>query len=172
MPSLDTKRTIIRPFRLSDAEEAFGWLGDPEVMRYIPLGADSAIDDTKGRISRYIDHQNIYGFSKWVIVDRETHRLIGDSGFYNLPEKKGVELGYRLSRPYWGRGLATEVARRWIEVASDFTNESSLFAFAHPDNSSSFRVMNKLGFKFSRNEEFYGVQAPLFELSLKATKGQ
>lgn len=161
----------MRPFHLRDADEAFTWFSDLDVMRYIPFGADSTIDQTRSRISRYIGHQNQYGFSKWVIVDRETNHLIGDSGFYSLPDSKGIELGYRLSRPYWGCGLATEVARRWIEVASEFLEESTLFAFAHPDNAASLRVMHKLGFKFSRNETLYGLKAPLFALPLKTTTG-
>ncbi len=162
----------MRPFRVSDAEDAFEWFSDPEVMRYIPFGSDSTIDETIARVSRYIDHQDSHGFSKWAIVDNKTQRLIGDSGFYSLPEGKGVELGYRLSRPYWHRGFATEVGRKWIEVANEFLNESTLFAFAHPDNSASFRVMLKLGFRFSRDEVIYGLQAPLFELPLKTSNSE
>ena len=113
MPSLvETSRTSMRPFDLGDAEEAFSWLSDSAVMQYIPFGADSTIEDTIARIGRYIDHQNKYGFSKWVVEDRETKRLVGDAGFYVMPEDMGIELGYRLARSHWGRGLATEVVGR------------------------------------------------------------
>ena len=90
MPSLvETSRTSMRPFDLGDAEEAFSWLSDSAVMQYIPFGADSTIEDTIARIGRYIDHQNKYGFSKWVVEDRETKRLVGDAGFYVMPEEYG-----------------------------------------------------------------------------------
>ena len=163
---LETTRTQMRPFEPSDAFEAFSWFGDPDVMRYIPFGPDCTVDETSARISRYIDHQNSKGFSKWVIIDRESRKPIGDSGFYFLPDGKRVELGYRLSRAYWGQGFATEVGQRWIEVAGEFISEPAIFAFAHPDNASSFRVMNKLGFKFIQNETFYGLDALLYSLQI------
>jgi RimJ/RimL family protein N-acetyltransferase len=164
--TLETTRTILRPFELRDAPEAFSWFSDAEVMRYIPSGPDATVEDTASRLCRYIDHQATHGFSKWVIMDRETQRLIGDAGFYHLPDGKRIELGYRLSRPYWGTGLATEVARRWIEVATDFLTDSTLFAFTHPDNLPSRRVLQKLGFKHLGTEVLYGLEAPLYELPL------
>ena len=169
---VETSRTRMRPFDFSDAEQAFLWLSDSTVMQYIPFGADSTIEDTIARIGRYIDHQNRHGFSKWVVEDRKTKRLVGDAGFYVMPEDMGIELGYRLARTHWGRGLATEVAGRWIEVASEFSDASTLFAYEHPDNSASFRGMDKLGFQFSRNEIIYGSEEALYELSLNTTNSE
>lgn len=141
-------------------------MSDAEVMRFIPLGPDHTLDQTFARISRYIEHQKAHGFSKWLILDRESNKPIGDSGFYFLPDGKRVELGYRLSRSHWGRGLATEVASKWIEVAGDFLTEETLFAFAHPENTVSLRVMTKVGFRYFQNETFYGLDAPLYSLEI------
>jgi [ribosomal protein S5]-alanine N-acetyltransferase len=156
----------MRPFESSDAQDAFSWFSDPEVMRYIPFGPDSTVSETSARISHYIDHQNTKGFSKWIIFDRESQKPIGDSGFYLLPDGKRIELGYRLARDFWGRGLATEVGQRWIEVANEFTDAKTIYAFAHPENESSFRVMRKLGFEFLQNENLYGLDAPLYSLRI------
>src|SRR5262245_47067454 len=138
---IETDRTILRPFEMKDAETALSWFGDAEVMRYIPFGADSTVEATTERIGRYIEHQRVNGFSKWIIIDRSTNDPIGDAGFYRLPDNLGVELGYRLCRSHWGRGLATEVAQRWIELAGEFLAESTIFAFSHRDNSSSMGVL-------------------------------
>ena len=54
---LETTRTQMRPFAASDVSEAFIWLSNPEVMRYIPFGPDRTVNETSARISRYIDHQ-------------------------------------------------------------------------------------------------------------------
>ncbi|MEM1294564.1 MAG: GNAT family N-acetyltransferase [Verrucomicrobiota bacterium] len=164
---LETRRTMMRPFQISDAEESYSWLGDPEVMRYIPFGADSCVADTVERIDRYIQHQNRHGFSKWVIADRDSQKLIGDAGLFHLPDGRRIELGYRLASSYWGQGLATEVARSWIEVANEFVKDSTLYAFAHPENAASLHLLRKLGFHFLGNETFYEIEAPLFELDLE-----
>lgn len=168
--TVETPRTILRPFTLGDAAESFAWFSDPEVMRYIPHGQDETVEQTAARIGRYLEHEHRYGFSKWVIADRRTGQLIGDSGFYHLPEGRGIELGYRLARSHWGLGLASEVALGWIEVASKFFDDPTIYAFAHPDNKASLKVIEKVGFQYLRNETFYGWDVPFYELNLvKAT---
>ena len=53
MDLLETKRLILRPFEASDAEGAFGWFGDPLVMRFTPGGPDSSIERTRERLAGY-----------------------------------------------------------------------------------------------------------------------
>lgn len=166
--NLITTRTLLRPFELSDASEAFSWFSDAEVMRHIPLWPDRTVEDTLARITRYIAHQNQHGFSKWVIIDRDSGKLIGDSGFHFLPDGKRIELGYRLTRSHWGRGLATEVGRHWIEAALYFTQEPMLYAFAHPDNAVSLHIIRKLGFKYLHHEVLYGWEVPLHGLMVES----
>src|SRR5687768_13321418 len=104
-PSLDwieTERTRLRPFEETDADLAHTWLSDPEVMRFIPRGADATLEDTQRRIAWYREHQTRFGFSKRIIVHRETGQAIGDSGLFYMPDGKRIELGYRLARSHWG----------------------------------------------------------------------
>ncbi len=136
-------------------------------MRFIPHGADTTPAGSAERIARYLDHESKYGFSKWIILDRETGVPIGDSGFFHLPDLKRVELGYRLAKPWWGCGLATEVASKWMEVAREWYGFDNVYAFANPDNAPSLRVMTKIGFHYSHREELYGMDAPLYVLQLK-----
>jgi RimJ/RimL family protein N-acetyltransferase len=163
---LETARTFLRPFTLSDAEAAFGWFHDPDVMRFIPHGPDATLEASAARISRYLDHEKKFGFSKWIILDRATGLPIGDSGFFYLPDLKRVELGYRLAKSWWKRGLATEVASKWIEMARPWYGFERVFAFAHPENPASLHVMEKVGFRYSHNEELYGTTSPLYTMEL------
>lgn len=166
---LETARTRLRPFQISDAEAAFGWFSDPEVMRFIPHGPDATLEASSSRIARYLEHEIKHGFSKWIILDRETGVPIGDSGFFHLPDLKRVELGYRLAKTWWGRGLATEVAAKWVEVARSWYGFERVYAFANPENAPSIQVMKKAGFQYSHREELYGIDAPLYSLGLKAS---
>jgi RimJ/RimL family protein N-acetyltransferase len=168
MNTLVTDRTFMRPFQYSDAQTAFEWLSDSEVMRYIPFGGDSTLDQTIQRISRYIEHQSNYGFSKWLIHENDSKSPIGDSGFFHLPDGVRVELGYRLKRSHWNRGIATEVARSWLSVAKDWFGFTEVYAFAHPENSDSLHVLQKLGFTYFQTERLYGIDAPLYRYALPA----
>ena len=90
---IETSRLILRPFALTDAEAAFGWFGNPVVMRFTPSGPDTSIDQTKTRLARYQEHQIAHGFSKWIILDRSTGRSIGDSGLLELQDYGWIDLG-------------------------------------------------------------------------------
>ncbi len=78
---IETSRLILRPFELTDAEAAFGWFGNPVVMRFTPNGPDTSIGQTMTRLVKYQQHQLAHGFSKWIIGDRNTGHPIGDSGY-------------------------------------------------------------------------------------------
>jgi RimJ/RimL family protein N-acetyltransferase len=88
--------------------------------------------------------------------------VIGDAGYFLMPDQKRVELGYRLSRRVWGRGLATEVAAKWIEVAEPWFGFREVFAFAHLANTASLQVMRKLGFCFHQMEQLYGMEEAVY----------
>jgi RimJ/RimL family protein N-acetyltransferase len=58
-----------------------------------------------------------------------------------------VEIGYWLGEPFWGRGVATEVARALTELAFALPGVSRAFAGVHADNPPSMRVLQKNGFE-------------------------
>ncbi len=164
---IETSRLILRPFELTDAEAAFGWFGDPVVMRLTPSGPDTSIGQTKTRLAKYQEHQIAHGFSKWIIVDRSTGRLIGDSGLLELRDYGWIDLGFRLVQPYWGKGIATEAAAAWVRVAFDELSLDRLTALVHPENAASIRVLAKLRFRVERQETIMGMNSILFTLDAK-----
>ncbi|WP_395743559.1 GNAT family N-acetyltransferase [Prosthecobacter sp.] len=154
---LETERTRMRPFEEEDAGHAFAWFSDPSVMQFIPGGADLTPEDSRRRIHRYREHQRHHGFSKRLILHRETGKPIGDSGLYHLPDGKRIELGFRLAKPYWGQGYASEVGRAWLAWFDTHHPGTPLFADVHADHLRSRRVLEKLGFDLSHSETILGM---------------
>ncbi|MES2597167.1 MAG: GNAT family N-acetyltransferase [Verrucomicrobiota bacterium] len=154
---IETERTRLRSFEAADAELAFPWFSDPEVMHFIPCGPDSTLEDTRRRIAGYLDHETRFGFSKRLIIHRETGDAIGDSGLHHLPDGQRIELGFRLARPYWGQGYALEVGRAWLEWFDAHLQGMPLFADVHPDHLRSQSVLEKLGFARSHAEPVFGM---------------
>ncbi len=157
--TIETPRLSLRPFAPGDANTAFAWLGDPEVMRFMPAGPDRSPEQSAVRIEAYLDHQCRHGFSKWIVLDRETRTAIGDAGIMFLPGSDEIELGYRLTRSRWGQGLATEAASAWLNYAFCRLGLPRLLAFARPDHHASLRVMEKAGFRFLREDRLYGMDS-------------
>lgn len=135
-------------------------------MRFIPYGPDANLEKSAERVGRYIDHQNKHGFGKWLVFDRESGEPIGDSGFIYLPDGKRVELGYRFAKSHWGRGLATEVATRWMEVARAWYGFDTVYAFAKPEHTASLHVMEKVGFRYLHTERLHDADVPLYAMRL------
>jgi RimJ/RimL family protein N-acetyltransferase len=78
----------------------------------------------------------------------DTQRIIGWGGLYIDPFDPdwGSEIGYFLHPDVWGQGLASELAALAIDYARDETAVTILTAFAHPDNVSSAKLLQRLGF--------------------------
>jgi RimJ/RimL family protein N-acetyltransferase len=162
---METARLILRPFEEADVEGAFEWFGDAIVMRFTPSGPDKSVEQTKVRLESYRAHQATHGFSKWVIVDRSSSRPIGDSGLLVLEEYGWTDLGFRLSRPHWGKGFATEAAAAWVRAAFEEHRLRGLGAFAHPDNIASLHVLAKLGFRRMRQGTVMGMESIVYSLA-------
>jgi len=161
---METERLNLRPFEVRDAEAAFGWFGDPEVMRFTPSGPDASLDQTQTRLANYREHQIAHGFSKWLILDRRSQLPIGDSGLLLLEQYGWIDFGFRLARPYWGRGLATEAASAWLQTAFRDLHLKRLTAMVHPENVASIRVLAKLRFREERRDIILGMNSILFSL--------
>lgn len=167
---IETRRLILRPFESADVEAAFGWFGDPVVMRFTVTGPDKSIEQTRTRLTYFEKHQQTHGFSKWVILNAASGVAIGDSGLLVLPECGWIDLGFRLSQPHWGQGLATEAASAWMRAAFDEYHIRRLGAFVHPENVASIRVLEKLGFHAERRDTVMGMESIVFSLDANSSR--
>lgn len=158
-----TARTVIRPFAVDDVPHAHPVFSNPEVMRFAVGAPDADLSATEERIQRYIAIQDEHGFSKWAVWDQTSGAYLGDAGLTVLPGTGEIELGYRVDRKHWGRGLATEVARAWLHHALDDLNLDRIIAFADPRNPASIRVMEKIGMNFDREDHLAGIDCVVYE---------
>ena len=140
---------------------------DREVMRYIGAGDSysTSVDESEERLSRLIDHHERHGFSLWAVTDRETGAVMGDCGLiYYAHEGPEIELGYRLAKPYWGNGYATEAARAWVAHGFEELDLDRIVAVTHPENVASQRVLEKLGMRFREMADYEGQEARLYAI--------
>ena len=64
--------------------------------------------------------------------------------------------------PYWGKGLATEMAEAMLAIGFDHVRLRSIIAMIYASNDRSRRVAERLGFQFERLTAWKGSEAMLY----------
>jgi RimJ/RimL family protein N-acetyltransferase len=146
IPTLETERLRLRPFRRSDFEDYAALNADPEVLHY--LGSGSQVWD-RGRSWRHlaflIGHWQLGGAGMWALEHRETGAFMGSVGFSTPDGWPGFELAWKLARRWWGHGYATEAARAALAHAFTVLERDHVISLIQPENRASIRVAEKIG---------------------------
>ena len=146
LPTLETDRLILRKMTPNDAGAVFAYASDPEVTRYVIWETHRSIEDSRAFLELMAGKYESGGEPDWGIVYKGDHRFIGTCGIVSWePYHARAELGYALSREYWGRGLMAEAVRAMISFGFDRMNLNRVEARCIAENAASARVMEKAG---------------------------
>ncbi|MGI9264560.1 MAG: GNAT family N-acetyltransferase [Gammaproteobacteria bacterium] len=165
--TIETERMTLRRFTLSDAEAFLDLNSDPEVVRYAEKRVMQSMDEARDalRTAPLSDYEK-YGYGRFAIILKENGELIGFCGIKYLPELGLNELGYRLKKKYWGRGLATEAARATVDYARDELCLDYVIALIVEGNTASVGVAEKLGMRLNGMAHYMDLDAMKYELHL------
>jgi len=148
---LETERLILRWFRETDLADLFKMTSDPEVMRFLGDGRPCDEMFTWRQMATYMGHWYYRGFGVWAVEDKSSGRVVGRIGFMDPFGWPGFELGWTLARDCWGKGYATEGARRALEYAFTEMDRDHVISLIAPDNVASIKVAERLGEKVEGN---------------------
>lgn len=145
---ITTERLQLRQWKDSDAQPFCDLNADPDVMRYFP--ACYSREETLAHIQAMIDSINQKKFGFWAAELRETGEFIGFIGLWHqplstIPNTPFIEIGWRLAKCHWGKGLAPEGAMAALGYAFDQLAWPTVYAFTALPNQPSRRVMEKIG---------------------------
>ena len=100
---------------------------------------------------------NERGWGLWAIEIPNQHKFIGFVGLHTptnkMPFSPCVEIGWRLSKHYWGKGYATEAAEEALKYAFNTLNLNEVVSFTTLANDRSKAIMQKIGMHNS-NQNF------------------
>jgi RimJ/RimL family protein N-acetyltransferase len=152
---LSTPRLRMRSWRTQDEAPMAAINRDPEVTRYLNRPVDETSVQAFFRL--VTAHWDEHGFGFWALESREPGsegRFVGFVGVAYptfLPELAArPELGWRLAREAWGRGLASEAARAARDDAFARLRLPELISIIHPENARSRRLATRLGMAVER----------------------
>lgn len=143
---LETSRLRVREITVNDVETLEQLYADPEVTRYMeslfPL--EKEIEYTKDYI-RYV--YGFYGYGMWIVEEKQSGHIIGRVGLESKEGFDGLELGFMLGKKYWHQGYAYEMCEAVLAYGQEEFEVFSYRAMVHPENESSLRLCERLGFR-------------------------
>jgi RimJ/RimL family protein N-acetyltransferase len=155
---IETERLLLRPYREEDLDELFAMNSDVRILKYLGNTPNTRAESWM-RLLRNVGHWSLKGFGVFAIFEKETGRFVGNTGLAHHERGLGEqfdpfpEAGWVLAHWSHGKGYASEAAlaaHRWFDARGEARQTVCMIA---PENSSSLRVAEKLGYRdFGRSE--------------------
>jgi RimJ/RimL family protein N-acetyltransferase len=155
MAEISTERLIMRGWRESDLAPWAAMNADAEVRRY--LGPPLTFEQAAAWALNFQDDLDRDGFGFWAVELRACGDFIGFTGLGTVDAEMpftGVEVAWRLARPAWGRGYATEAALAALEYGFDILGLPEIVAVTMARNLRSRAVMRRIGMIRDPAEDF------------------
>jgi RimJ/RimL family protein N-acetyltransferase len=157
--------------RPGDEDDLARFSRNPQVMA--TLGGLRTREQNREYLQQQLAHWEQHGFGYWTAYDLRSGQFAGRGGLRHalVEGRDEVEVGYGLLPKFWGRGMATELARLSVRVGFTELNRADLVAFTLPTNMGSRRVMEKAGFRYERaivhanlDHVLYRLTAPMWQM--------
>lgn len=149
LPQLETKRLILRKLTLDDANDMFEYTSDEDVSKFVTWDTHKTLSDTKSFINFALQQYNLKKIAPWGIELKENNKLIGTIDFVSWQTAHHTaEIGYAISKDYWGKGITTEACEALIQFGFTYMDLVRIQARCMKENIASQRVMEKNGMIF------------------------
>ena len=144
MKEIQTERLILSLWKESDAEALYEYASNPDVGPHAGWKPHSDVLESLKIIKSVFIPNNV-----WAITIKQNGKVIGSVGLE--PDKKRVgikshELGFALSKEFWGRGVMTEAAKAVIHFGFSAYGLDLVSVCTAPSNKRSQSVIQKCGF--------------------------
>ncbi|HMI05544.1 MAG TPA: GNAT family N-acetyltransferase [Pedobacter sp.] len=153
-PVLETDRLVLRKLVLSDAPEIYRLRSDLAVAALTGIVPSLNIDDAIAHINKIeklvFENVSVY----WAISYKQDPALIGTICLWNLDiQGETAEIGYELLPEFRGKGLAAEAIKCVTRFGFDKMEAKSIIGFPAEANTPSVKLLEKLGFRLSENDQ-------------------
>lgn len=152
---LETERLLIRPWRADDAEDFYEYARVDGVGQMAGWMPHPSIEVSKEILESFIEKKNVFALEL-----KSNHKVIGSLGLETIVIQlgepynrlRGREVGYVLSKDYWGQGLMPEAVSRLTEYCFENPDYEFLQCTHAFVNEQSKRVIEKTGFQFVQDD--------------------
>jgi ribosomal-protein-alanine N-acetyltransferase len=148
---LETERTYLREFEVSDAPFMYNLNLDPEVIKYAGDSPFRSIEEAEEFMRGYSQYRD-FGYGRWAVIRKSDEMVLGWCGLKFHPEERYTDLGYRFFMEFWGAGYATETSKACLEFGFRTLNLESIVGRVMPENTASVNVLKKTGMQYWKED--------------------
>lgn len=165
---LHTERLVLRPWKESDLEDLFAYASVDGVGQMAGWPPHKSIEESRVRLEKFISTKKTFALEY-------QEKVIGSCGLVDYNEAyypelallRGREIGYVLSKDYWGKGLMPEAVKAVIQYLFEVENLDFIIAGHFEQNRQSARVIQKCGFEYNKTIP-YETQLGTVETSIES----
>ena len=165
MNTIETERLLIRPITQDDLPWLVEMRSPDAVNRYMGGPKMQNAESLTERMKFYLASIEKFGFGFSVMSLKSNGEKIGTSGLVPLAGTDEIEIGYNLSEKYWRQGYGYECAMAWLRYGFETAGLERIVAVAHPDNTGSWRIMEKCGMRFEKTGRHYEMDVVFYGIS-------
>lgn len=167
-PTLHTKRFTLYPWNqeAKHTKHLIEMMQDEAIQRYV---FDHALSDeeVEQTLERMVKSNQAKGLGYWFIYDGDI--CVGMTLLKRLPNEENLdynETGYWIKPPFWGKGIAAEVATRIVKYGFEQLKLPLIAGVTHKDNIASQKSLEKAGLRRHGHINTYGQNLPFFKIEI------
>lgn len=148
---IETNRLILRPFKITDLDDFFEYASVEGVGEMAGWHHHESIEKTKEILNEFISEDKTFA----ICLKEKNNKVIGSLGVEKYGMENlltefnnyyGREIGFVLSKDYWGKGLMPEAVKAVINYLFNDLNFDFLICGHYDYNIQSKKVQEKCGF--------------------------
>ena len=145
LPTLETKRLILRRISRKDTRDIFEYSKDSRTSKYLLWYPHSSISDTKRQVRNILKRYKKGNLYDYAVILKKNGKMIGTCGFTKIePLDDRAEIGYVINPDFWGHGYATEAVKRILAFGFEELGLERIEARFIKGNESSFKLMQRV----------------------------
>ena len=152
--TLHTDRMILRPWRQTDLDDLYAYASVDGVGQMAGWKPHESKEESQKILDMFIGHKKTFALEyQGKVIGSLGIEQYNEDHFPEFADKKCREIGYVLSKEYWGQGLMPEAANELLRHAFEDIGMSKVWCGYYEGNIKSKRVQEKVGFKYQWTSE-------------------
>jgi [ribosomal protein S5]-alanine N-acetyltransferase len=166
--TIETDRMFLSPASESDATELQQMWAQPGVRKYLCDDLIWPLSQVQEMLVQSATAFKEGSYGIWIARLKQPETIVGFTGFWPFFEPPEIQLIYGLSSDYWGKGLATEMARAMLVYGFQTYGFATISASADLPNTASIAVMERLGMTFDKQMTHEGKEIIFYKIPITA----